>query len=160
MSRDSGVLLTNFACSYLSVTRGWIFRVLRKPDLPLCLQSFFSRAPLRLSTRATYETTLQWMEESDKDVSSAGSCSPWLLALSSDDRTIVFPREDSLPALLQPTPRVYADDFAVTASSFRTLMSLLLFVSLTELFLMGRRHLSGLWWNEQHQSGQVRRYHD
>ena len=45
----------------------------------------------------------------------------------------VFPRDLSLPAWLQPTPCAYADDFAVTASSLRTLMSLLLFLSMTEL---------------------------
>ena len=86
-------------------------------------------------------------------------------------------KDNSLSAWLQSTPCVYVDDFSVTAPSFRTLMPLLLFVSLTELLStstvllesvwecsvryppwMDRRHLFGLWWSEYHQkSDQVRR---
>ena len=42
--------------------------------------SHFSRASLRLSTSTRYETTLQWMEGSGKEVFSADSWSPWPLA--------------------------------------------------------------------------------
>ena len=55
----------------------------------------------------------------------------------------VFPRDLSLPPWLQSTPCAYADDFLVTASSFRTLMPLLLFVSLTGLLSIVQKRFCG-----------------
>ena len=42
----------------------------------------------------------------------------------------VIPRDPAVPEFLQPVPCAYADDFAVAASSFRSLMRQLLGLNL------------------------------
>ena len=40
VTRDSVILLTDFACAYLSVNHSWIFQVLEEAELPRFIQQF------------------------------------------------------------------------------------------------------------------------
>ena len=39
-TRDSGILVTDFACAYPGVIHSWIFHVLEKPELPVFIRQF------------------------------------------------------------------------------------------------------------------------
>ena len=66
-------------------------------------------------------------------------------------RNAVVPRGFSLPAFLQPTPSAYADDAAVAASYFRTLMPAVALAcriidSVTGMYLNHIKMLQGSVW--------------
>ena len=81
MPRDSGILLTDFGCSYPSVNHGWIIRYLiRHAFLDFFKDSsiLFTTIPSLLSsTLAKCEVTLRWKGTLGRDALLAGSLSRW-----------------------------------------------------------------------------------
>ena len=63
-----------------------------------------------------------WPGASDKVVQRTASYLQWRLILFSRAPRLYHPKKPSLPDFLQPSPCACADDFAVTASSYQSLI--------------------------------------
>ena len=114
----------------MSVNHSWIFHVLEKAELPrsICrfLQSIYVDSIQRLKLQGKPEDISAWPGASDK----AAQRVVFLFAMSLDPifrwlHDSIIPRNPAVPDFHQPSPCAYADDFAVAASSFGTLMTAL-----------------------------------
>ena len=121
-TRDSGILLNDFACAYLGVNHYWIFHVLEKGELPRFIQTFL---------RMNYNNSVTDVEIAGKTrrqflmsrcVRQGCPASGFLFAMAFDPMFRCLHGSIIRREFLQPVPRAYADDFAVAAPSFRSLM--------------------------------------
>ena len=104
---DSGILLTDFACAYPSVNHSWIFHVLEKAGLSMFVQQFL---------RMFYNNSV-----TAGGVRKGCPASGFLFVMAFDPIFRVL-QNSVIPRGLPPVPCAYADDFAVAALSFRSLM--------------------------------------
>ena len=122
-TRDSGILLTDFACAYPSVNHSWIFHVLEKAELPRFIQQFLRMIHNNSVTDVEIagKTRRQFLMSRcvrQGCPASGFSFDPIFRRLHGS----IIRRNPADPELLQPVPRAYADDFAVAAPTFRSLM--------------------------------------
>ena len=122
VTRDSSILLTDFVCAYPSFNHSWIFHVLEKAEVPRIIQQIL---------RMIYNNCVADVEFARKTRGQfpRQGClaSGFLLAVAFDPifrwlHGSVIPRYPADPDFLQSVPCVLADDFAVAAPSFRSLM--------------------------------------
>ena len=111
--RDSGILLTDFACAYPSVNHTWIFKVLAKAGLPVFIREFLYMIYSNSVTDVEFASKTRGQFVMARGVRQGCPASGCLFVMAFDP---------TLPDFLQPAPCAYADDFAVAALSFRTLM--------------------------------------
>ena len=108
-TRESGIILQNFACAYPSVNHSWIFRVLEKAELPRFICRFLrSTATRRLTLQGKPEDNSSWPEASGKAAQRVASYSQWRSTLSFDGFTT-----QSFQGTL-PTPFPVVDDRPVS----------------------------------------------
>ena len=122
--------LTDFAAAYLSVTHSWIFSVLENTGLPDFLCRFL---------RSIYKDSITHVELAGAErghflmargVRQGCPASGFLFAVAFDPifrwlQESIIPRNVDNLESLQPTQCAYADDLAITSSSFRELMLVL-----------------------------------
>ena len=128
VTRDSGILLTDLPCAYPSVNHSWIFHVLEKAELPRFIQQF-----LRMIFNNSV-TDVEFAGKTRRPISQGQRCQAkvalqvaFLFAMAFDPtfrwlHGSAIPRNPPGPEFLQSVPCAYADDFAVAALSFRSLM--------------------------------------
>ena len=128
--QESGILLTDFAAAYPSVTNSWIFSVIENTGFPDFLCRFL---------RSIYSDSITHLEFAGADrgqflmargVRQGCPASGFLFAMAFDPffrwlQEAVIPRNLDNLNFLQPAQCAYADDLAVAASSFRGLMAAL-----------------------------------
>ena len=120
-TRESGILLKDFADAYSSVNHSWI---LEKAEVP----GFICRFLRTISCKST--TEVEFQGQTRGQFRQGCLASGFLFALAFDPifrwlHDAIIPRNPADPDFLQPPPCAYADDFAVAASSFRSLMTAL-----------------------------------
>ena len=128
--QDSGVLLTDSAAAYPSVTHSWIFSVLENTGLPDFLCRF---------QRSIYKDSITHVEFAGAErghflmargVRQGCPASGFLFAMAFDQifrwlQESVIPKIVGNLEFLQPTQCAYDDDLAIASSSFRELMLVL-----------------------------------
>ena len=107
--QESGVLLTDFAAAYHSVTHSWIFSVTENTGLP----GFLCRFLRSINS------------DSITHVEFAGAERGQFLVARGVRQGAVIPRNPDNLNFLQPAQCAYADDLAVALFSFRSLMTAL-----------------------------------
>ena len=126
MPPDSGILLTDAACACPSVNHWWIFWVLDKASLPAFLQSFLRTIYHDCTNAVTHTDKVRGHFAMARDVKQVCPANGFFTVTFDPIfrclHDAAFPKDPSLPACLQPTQCAFADDFAVAAPSFRTLM--------------------------------------
>ena len=127
---DSGVLLTEFAATDPGVNLTWIFHVLDKAELPRFICRFLWSINFNNTSEVEIagETRGQFFLARGVRQGCPASGFPFAMAFDPFFRWLldsIIPRNPAAPDFLQPSPCACADDCAVAASSFGTLMTAL-----------------------------------
>ena len=122
--QESGILLTDFATAHSSVNHSWIFHVFEKAELPRFIGRFLRSIYVYSNTEVEFAEKAGGHFFMAKGVRQGCPASGFLFAKAFDP---FFPwlHDKVIPHFLQPSPCAYADDFAVTAPSFRSFMAAL-----------------------------------
>ena len=129
-TRDSGILLTDFAAAYPSVNPSWIFHVLEKADLPEFICQFLRMIYRNSMTEVEFAGKTRGQFLKARGVRQGCPAIGFLFAMVFDPifgwlHDSISPRNPAAPDFLQPSPCAEADDFAAAALSFRSLMTAL-----------------------------------
>ena len=119
-SRDSGILLIDLACAYPCVNHSWIFHGLEEAALPRFVQRF-----LRMISHSSV-TDVEFARKNRRTISHGQRCQT-RLSCKCDPvfrrlHGSIVPRNLLIQSSYNLYPRACADDFAVSAPSFRSLM--------------------------------------
>ena len=126
-TRDSRILLTDFACAYPSVNHSWIFHVLEKSGLPRFIQQFLRIICNNSVTDVEFAGKTRRQLLMARGVRQGCRASGFLFAMAFYPicrclHGSIIPMNPGDPKFLHPLPRAYADDFAFAAPSFLSLM--------------------------------------
>ena len=105
----------------------WIFNVLAKAGLPVFIREFLYMIYSNSVTDVEFASKTRGQFVMARSVRQGCRASGCLFVMAFDPifrwlHDSVIPKDPTLPDFLQPGPFAYADDFAVAALSFRTLM--------------------------------------
>ena len=129
-AKESGILLTDFAAAYPSVTHSWILSVLEKTELPDFICHFLRKNYRNSTTHVEFAGATRKQFRMARGVRQGCPASSFLFTMAFDPifrwlQETVFPRNPFDLDFLQPAQCAYADDFAVAPSSFRDVMTAL-----------------------------------
>ena len=129
-TRESNILLTDSADAYTSVNHSWIFHVFEKAEVPGFIYRFLRMIHCNSTTEVEFGEKTRGQFFMARGVRQGCLASGFLFAMALDPifrwlHDAIIPRNPADSDVLQPSPRAYADDFAVAASSFRSLMTAL-----------------------------------
>ena len=129
-TRDSGILVTDFAAAYPSVNHSWIFHVLEKAEVPGFSCRFLRVIYCNGMMEVEFARKTRGQFLMSRGVRQGCPASRFLFAMAfrpylSMAPRLYHPKNPAASDFLQPSPCACADDFAVVASSFLTLMTAL-----------------------------------
>ena len=128
--QESGILLTDFAAAYSSVSHSWILSVIEKTELPEFLCRFLRSIYNDSITHVEFAGATRGQFLMVRGVRQGCPASGFLCAMAFDPifrwfQETVIPRNPCNLDFLQPAQCAYADDLAVAALSLRGLMTAL-----------------------------------